>query len=99
VHHPKNPVMGFHGWDEAVPQGSVSLVSGFFFSPGPFFFASDFLLGSSLLFLLGYFLINYFFPPPLTPVCFLELSPTPPTYLPHSGHLSFVLVLPTIVKA
>jgi len=23
VHHPKNPVLGFHGWDETVPQGSV----------------------------------------------------------------------------
>ncbi len=23
LHHPKNPVLGFHGWDETVPQGSV----------------------------------------------------------------------------
>jgi len=70
-----------------------------FFFAWALLFSSDFLLGSSLFFLLGYLLINYFFPPPLTPVCFLELLPTPPTYLPHSGHLSFVLVLCTIVKA
>jgi hypothetical protein len=39
VHHPKNPLLGFHGWDEihgwdeTVPQGSVSLVSTISFSP------------------------------------------------------------------
>jgi hypothetical protein len=25
--------LGFHGWDETAPQGSVYLVSSFFFSP------------------------------------------------------------------
>jgi hypothetical protein len=39
VHHPKNPILGFHGWDETVPQGSVYLVSIFFFPSGPFFFS------------------------------------------------------------
>ncbi len=29
--NPKNPVLGFHGWDETAPQGSVYLVSSFFF--------------------------------------------------------------------
>jgi hypothetical protein len=30
VQHPKNPVLGFHGWDETLPQGSDYLVSSFF---------------------------------------------------------------------
>ncbi len=37
VHHPKNPILGFHGWDETVPQGSVYLVSILFFSQLDFF--------------------------------------------------------------
>jgi len=38
--NPKNPVLGFHGWDETVPHGSVYLVSSFFF----FFSLSLFLI-------------------------------------------------------
>jgi hypothetical protein len=41
AHHPKTPVLGFHGRDETVPQGSVYLVSDFF-SSGPFFFKPNF---------------------------------------------------------
>jgi len=29
--NPKNPVLGFHGWDETAPQGSVYLITSFFF--------------------------------------------------------------------
>jgi len=84
VHHPKNPVLGFHGWDETAPQGSVYLVSSFFiprshFFPGPFFPAPFFLS----LFL--------FCPAILEPKFFSwELLLTPPTYLPpfhHPTHL------------
>jgi hypothetical protein len=42
VHHPKNPLLGFHGWDETVPQGSVYLVNSFFKTSGPSFFAQTF---------------------------------------------------------
>jgi hypothetical protein len=36
MHHPKNLILGFHGWDETIPHGSIYLVSRFFFS-SPFF--------------------------------------------------------------
>ncbi len=54
VHHPKNPVLGFHGLDETVPQGSVYLVSSFFFAPshffpGPFFSSPHFFFGPTIL--------------------------------------------------
>ncbi len=42
VHHPNNPVLGFHGWDEPVPHGSVYLVSSFFFSSWPSFLSQTF---------------------------------------------------------
>jgi len=54
-HHPKNPVLGFHGRDEPVAQGSVYLVSSVFFLRLSFF-------GSSMFFLLGSFWFILFFP-------------------------------------
>jgi hypothetical protein len=56
VHHPKNPVLGFHGWDEPVPQGLVYLVSSSFFSSCLFFSPIGlFVFGSSLFFFPGSF--------------------------------------------
>jgi hypothetical protein len=34
VHHPKNPIPEFHGWDETVPKGAVYMVSNFYFLLG-----------------------------------------------------------------
>ncbi len=72
VHHPKNPVLGFHGWDETVPQGSVYLVSIFFF------FCSFFSLAQ--------FFYHFSFGPPLTPSFFWEAltysNHLPPFFLP-----------------
>ncbi len=31
MHHPKNPLLRFHGWDETIPQMLIYLVSIFFF--------------------------------------------------------------------
>ncbi len=74
VHHPKNPVLGFHGWDETVPQRSVYLVSSFlfFFSHAFFFLPLIFFLG--LHFLSLFFLSRH----PWTQNFSLELLPTPP---------------------
>ncbi len=78
VHHPKIPVLGFHGWDETVSQGSVYLVSSFFFPKSHFFpgpsFPAPFLL--SLFFLVQ---------PSLNPILFLRApthSSNLPTFLP-----------------
>jgi hypothetical protein len=37
VHHPKSHVLGSHGWDEIVPQGSIYLVSKFLFLGDKFY--------------------------------------------------------------
>jgi hypothetical protein len=68
VHHPKNPVLGFHGWDETVPQWTVYLVSILFFSFCFFFSLAQFFF--------------FFFGPPMTPSFFFGEAPTysnPPT--------------------
>ncbi len=79
MHHPKNPVLEFHGWDETVPQGSAHLVSLNFFQWGYFF---------------G-FITFFFSPTTPDPKFFLEpptytsnlLTPPPPTPpLLHSLH-------------
>jgi hypothetical protein len=51
VHHPKNPVLGFHGWDEPVPQGSVYLVSSFLKNSWPSFFSQTFCFWELTVFL------------------------------------------------
>ncbi len=43
VQHPKYLVLGFHGWDEAIPQRSVYLVNSFFFFLALFFLETFFL--------------------------------------------------------
>jgi hypothetical protein len=100
VHHLKNVVLGFHGWDETVPQGSVCLVmvSIFIFLLALFFPAIFFFPSSVFCFLGTVFFSHFFFPPPLTPSYFGELllSPQPtycpssyqPTYLPHPANPS-----------
>ncbi len=92
VHHPKNPIPGFHGWDERVPHGSVYLVSSSFFSSCLFLFVfpSDcfvlFCFGSSLFFLPGLILVFLFSPATLSIVSFLGNSyrPLQPTHHPSS---------------
>ncbi len=81
----KNPVLGFHGWDETVTQGSVYLVSSFFL--GDFFFPL------ALIFFVGLF---FLVPPSWNPIFFLGTrtyssnlptslpSTTQPIYLPPS---------------
>jgi len=91
VHHPKNSILGFRGWDEIVPQGSVSLVSSFFFL-GLSFFSYFFFFCPHSHFFPGPFLSLAFFlvSPSLNSIFFGKLLPTPPTYLPpfhHPTHL------------
>ncbi len=97
VHHPKNPVLGFHGWDETVPQGSVYLVSIFFFLLLLFFPARFFSL-AQFFFPGNSFFITFFLAHPWPQVFFggssylpqppTALLPTnPPTSLIHAGPL------------
>ncbi len=92
VHHPKNLVLGFHGWDETVPQGSVYLVSIFFlllllFFPARFFSLAQFFFSGNSFF------ITFFLAQPWPQVFFGKLLPTPthllpfflPTHLPPSS--------------
>ncbi len=96
VHHPKNPVLGFHGWDETVSQGSVYLVSIFFFFCS--FFCPPRFFALAQFFFPGNSFFHFFFGPPLTPSFFwgssyllqppTALLPTnPPTSLIHAGPL------------
>ncbi len=81
VHHLKNPVLGFHGWNETVPQGSVYLVSIIFllllFSSAQFLFSSSF-----FFFFLGTVFIPLFFWPTPESKFVLGSSYLHPTYLP-----------------
>ncbi len=104
VHHPKNPILGFHGWDETIPQGSVYLVSRYFFLlllffPARFFSLAQFFLSRQQ------FLYHFFFGPPLTASFFWEaptyppnLDPKPqPTYplFPTNSPTSLILLAPS----
>ncbi len=80
VHHPKNPVLRFHGWDEIVPQGSVHLVS-IFFPFWSYFSQLDFFHWLSLF--ESFFMT--FFPSPPTPSFFWGVTTCPqPNYRPSS---------------
>jgi len=88
-----NPVLGFHGWDETVPQGSVYLVSIYLFLPVLFFPTIIFSL-AQFFFLLGtVFLSPFFFTHPWPQVCFWEAPtyPNPPTtFLPTNPPTTFL---------
>jgi hypothetical protein len=78
----KNPVLGFHGWDETV-WCSVSLI----FFPRPFFLPRPFLpFQSKCLSLLFFFVASHhFFSPTTDPSNFIfwtSYLSTPPIYLP-----------------
>ncbi len=76
-----NPVLGFHGWDETVPQGSVYLVSIYLFLPVLFFPNYIFFPSSVFFFFFGTVFYHIFFCSPLTPSLFLGSSYLPqPTY-------------------
>ncbi len=94
VHHPKTPVLGFHGWDENVPQWSVYLVSSFFFLFFFFFVGGAHFFSSQAHF--GFFFFSS---------CHLNLhfsfwrNSCLPAHLPPSfSHPSFVLVLSSITN-
>ncbi len=80
MHHPKNPVLVFHGWDETVPRGQFtwSVIYFFFWS----FFSGQFLFPSSVFFFLGTVFIPLSFWPILESKFFLGSSYLHPTYLP-----------------
>ncbi len=80
VHHPKNPVLGFHGWDETVPQGSVYMVGILFFPSGPFFFSPNFYSIAQFFFWGTVFYSTFFWAHPWIKVFFWEA----PTYRPSS---------------
>jgi hypothetical protein len=102
MHHPKNVILGFHGWDETIPQGLVYLVNSWFF------FFILFLGGVHCFFSWAPFLLLFFLSPPLTPYfiwnSYLPLQPTyhpssyQPIYLRHFAHPQFVLVFHTIAN-
>jgi hypothetical protein len=71
VHHPKTPVLGFHGWDETVPKGPVYMVSTFYFLLS-LFFPHTFFSPAACFFLLGH---------PWPHIIFWQLLPNPLTYL------------------
>ncbi len=94
VHHRKNPILGFHGWDETVPQGSVYLVSVFSFPSAPFFSQLDFFPVAQFFFsFLEQFSYHFYFAHPWHQVFLGKLLPTPthllpfflPTHLPPSS--------------
>jgi hypothetical protein len=91
VHHPKNAVLGFHGWDETVPQGQFTW-SVIFFSSGPFFPARIFSLAQFFFFFfLGTGFLSLFFWPTPDPKFFLGSSYLPqPTYCPSSYQTTYV---------
>jgi hypothetical protein len=103
-HHPKNPFWDFMDGMKLSPTWSASIFSfqAFFiilvsFSPSYFFFSWD-----------SFFLIMFFWAPPLTPIFFWEPPTSPsnlptyhpssyqPTYLPHDTHL--LLHSPTLLE-
>ncbi len=102
MHHPKNPVLRFHGWDEPVPQGSVYLVSSFFFffsfPSWPFFFSSDFFFWGAHCFS-SWAHFGFFFPRNPNYHFFLGGTPTypsnlPTTFPPTSPSTSLILLTP-----
>jgi len=86
VHHPKNPVLGFHGWDETCPPGGQFTWSVFFFQPNFYSLAQFFFSGNSFYstFFLAHPLIRGFFweAPTYRPSSFQ------PTSLPHAANPS-----------
>ncbi len=84
VHHPKTPILGFHGWDETVPQGSVYLVNRFYLLLLLIFLNRFFSL-SQFLFFWQQFYYHFFFGAPLTPSCFLGSSYLPSKLKPCEG--------------
>ncbi len=86
VHHPKNLVLGFHRWDETVPQRSVYLVSSFFFLE-PFIFTCFFCFPHSHFFRGPFFHLLFFFGPTILEPKFFSGNSyllLQPTYLPPS---------------
>jgi len=98
VHHLKNPILGFHGWNEIVPQGSVYLVSIIFLLL--LFSSAQFLFPSSVFYFLGTVFIPLFFlahtwikicsgkllPTPNLPTTLLPTNPPPSLMLPTPPH-------------
>ncbi len=98
MHHPKNPVLGFHGWMKLSPRGQFTL-SVFIifllvlFSPVRFFFPS------LVVFFLGTIFLSLFFSPHLWPPSFFfgKLLPThnlPTALLPTNPLTSLILQTP-----
>ncbi len=84
VRHPKNLVLGFHGWDEIVSRGRFtwSVVFIFFWA----FFSSYFFFPNSLFFLWGLLFYYFFFWATPDPILYFGNSylPLQPTYCPAS---------------
>ncbi len=103
VHHPKNHVLGFHGWDETVPRGQFTWSVVFIYFQT--LFSHAFYFSSISLFFPRPHFSFLFFPQSLNPNLFfgtptylhLPSTTTQPIYLLHSTHPSFVL--PFISKA
>jgi len=70
MHPPKNPIMGFHGWDETIPP-RVNFFGWQFFFPSYAFFGV----------LIFFFPTYFFFFRPFLAICFLHATPDPKFFL------------------
>ncbi len=108
VHHPKHPVLGFHGWDENVPRSQFIWSVVVFFLWAFLFFPSDFFCGAHCFFSQAPFGI-FFSPATLDTILYyffgnsyLPLQPSyrpssyQPIYLHHFAHPSFMLAFPSM---
>ncbi len=93
VHHPKNLILGFHGWDAVVPKEAIYMVNSFSFLLGLFFLHTFFF---SSLFFLRASISKKIWGPPLTSYYFLVTPTYPsnlPTTLPPSNPSTSLLLL------
>ncbi len=92
VHHPENPVLEFHGWDETLPKGAVYMVSSFYFLLG-LIFPRNFFFPAHCFFSRASLLIFIYFLATPAPILFFGNSypPLKSTYCPssccHASHL------------
>ncbi len=91
VHHPNNPVLGFHGWDRNCPTGVSVLGQYFIFLLLIFFPARFFSLAQFFFFFLGIVFLSLFSWPIPDPKFLLGSSYLPqPTHWPFSSQPTYI---------
>ncbi len=95
VHHPKHPVLGFHGWDEPVPQSQfIWSVFFFFFFFSPFFSPQTIFWGAHCFSSQAHF--GFFFSRHPNHYVFFGGTPTYPSNLPTSPSTLLILLTPRL---